>query len=59
MSEAKKSCPKCGSPMEEYESLILTLKTPAVDFPSNRQHGLLVTMYVCSKCGFLEFYRTK
>jgi len=59
MSEATKSCPKCGSPMEEYESLFLTLETPAVDFPSNRQHGLLVTMFVCSQCGYLEFYRTE
>jgi predicted nucleic-acid-binding Zn-ribbon protein len=59
MSDAKKSCPKCGSPMEEYESLVLTLETPVIDFPSNRQHGLLVTMCVCSGCGFLEFYRTK
>ena len=49
MSEAKKSCPKCGSTMEEYESIFLTMETPAVDFPLNRQHGLLVTMYVCSK----------
>ena len=31
MSEAKKSCPKCGSPMEEYESLFLTMETPAVE----------------------------
>jgi predicted nucleic-acid-binding Zn-ribbon protein len=59
MSEDKKSCPKCGSPMEEYEGLILTLEAPAIDFPSNRQHGLLVTMCLCSGCGFLEFYRTR
>jgi len=59
MSEAKKSCGKCGSEMDEYEGIYLTMETPAVDFPSNRQHGLLVTMHVCSKCGFLEFYRTE
>jgi predicted nucleic-acid-binding Zn-ribbon protein len=59
MSEAKKSCPKCGTPTEEYEGLFLTMETPALDFPSNRQHGLLVTMFLCPECGFLEFYRTK
>ena len=59
MSEDKKLCPKCGSPMEEYESLVLTVETPAIDFPSKRQHGLMVTMWLCSGCGFLEFYRSK
>jgi hypothetical protein len=59
MSEAKKSCGKCGSPMDEYEGIYLTMETPAVDLPSNREHGLLVTMHVFSKCGFLEFYRTE
>jgi hypothetical protein len=49
---------RCRYRSESYPDTI-TLETPAVDFPSNRQHGLLVTMFVCSQCGYLEFYRTE
>ena len=41
MTETKKSCPSADSTVEEYEGVYLTMESPAVDFPSNRQHRVV------------------
>jgi ribosomal protein S27AE len=56
-----KCCPKCESPMNPHESpLAVPLWFDPKDATSpviDTRKAVPVELYVCSKCGYLEFYR--
>jgi predicted nucleic-acid-binding Zn-ribbon protein len=51
LSEAKK-CPKCGS-------TDLKLKTKGAIYTGIFSTGVIVYVFVCSNCGYVELYHAK